>query len=300
MHTPLKAFKNKLGIENSTKKHSLVVLGACALRILLDLAGFCRGNRLMFLVFRVSQQTLDQLSGFESPGGSPCENRETALGIGATTAIFTLVHGVLLKSLPVAKPTELYRIGDMESCCVQGGIEGDWSLFSYDMYKMFRDGTPDFVELVAFQAGQDLIGVRRTGTNQFAESERSEYVSGNYFSMFGIAAYVGHMLTPQDDRKGAEPVAVMSYPAWQQKYGQDPSVVGASVSMANHSQWWGLHHLVSLVIGCRTCLRSGFLFLTRSCWTIAPFWISRSRNGLTSSGESSQVPMQETSRPVCR
>jgi predicted permease len=154
-----------------------------------------------------------------------------ALGIGATTAIFTLVHAVLLKSLPVAKPSELVRIGDREDCCVSGGLRDDWSLFSYDKYKTFRDGTPGFVELAAFQAGNDLVGVRRIGSNQPAESQRSEYVSGNYFSMFGIGPYRGRVLTPRDDRKGAEPVAVMSYRTWRQKYGQDPSVVGASIAI---------------------------------------------------------------------
>src|ERR1700740_3064052 len=84
-----------------------------------------------------------------------------ALGIGATTAIFTLVHAVLLNSLPVAKPNELYRVGDVENCCVNGGLQDNWSLFSYDKYKMFRDNTPGFVELAAFQAGHDLIGLRR-------------------------------------------------------------------------------------------------------------------------------------------
>jgi putative ABC transport system permease protein len=151
-----------------------------------------------------------------------------ALGIGATTAIFTLVDAVLLKSLPVAKPSELYRVGDVENCCVNGGLQDDWSLFSYDKYKTFRDGTEGFVELAAFQAGGVLIGVRRSGSAQLAESQPGEYVSGNYFSTFGIGAYLGRLLTPRDDRRGAEPVAVMNYRTWQQKYGQDPSVVGAS------------------------------------------------------------------------
>jgi predicted permease len=163
-----------------------------------------------------------------APGFTATAVLTLALGIGATTAIFSLVHAVLLKSLPVAKPGELYRVGDVENCCVNGGLQDDWSLFSYDKYKTFRDGTPGFVELAAFDSGSDLIGVRRTGTNQPAESQRSEYVSGNYFSMFGIGAYAGRMVTPQDDRKGAEPVAVMSYTTWQQKYGQDPTVIGGS------------------------------------------------------------------------
>jgi putative ABC transport system permease protein len=166
-----------------------------------------------------------------APGFTATAVLTLALGIGATTAIFTLVHAVLLKSLPVAKPGELYRIGDVENCCVNGGLQDNWSLFSYDKYKTFREGTPGFFELAAFQSGSDLVGVRRIGSNQAAESQRSEFVSGNYFSMFGIGPYVGRVLTPQDDRKGAEPVAVMSFRTWQQKYGQDPSVVGASFTM---------------------------------------------------------------------
>jgi predicted permease len=154
-----------------------------------------------------------------------------ALGIGATTAIFTLAHAVLLRSLPVANPSELIRIGDANICCGTYGLEDDWSLFSYDQYRTFRDGTPAFTDLAAFQAGRNLIGVRRNSTSQPAESQAGEFVSGNYFSTFGIGAFVGRMLIPRDDREGAEQVAVVSYRAWQQKYGQDPSVVGAAFTI---------------------------------------------------------------------
>jgi predicted permease len=166
-----------------------------------------------------------------APGFTGTAVLTLALGIGATTAIFTLVHAVLLKSLPVAKPSELYRVGDVENCCVNGGLQENWSLFSYDKYKTFRDGTRGFTELAAFQSGRSLMGVRRSGSNQPAESLRSQYVSGNYFSMFGISAYAGRVFTQEDDRKGAEPVVVMSYATWQQKYGQDPSVIGASFTL---------------------------------------------------------------------
>jgi putative ABC transport system permease protein len=151
-----------------------------------------------------------------------------ALGIGATTAIFTLVHAVLLNSLPVAKPGELYRVGDVENCCVNGGLQDDWALFSYDKYEMFRDNTPGFVEMAAFQAGHDLVGARRAGSSQPAQSMRTEFVSGNYFPMFGIGPYAGRVLMPDDDRKSASPVAVISYRAWQQNFGGDPAVVGAA------------------------------------------------------------------------
>jgi predicted permease len=154
-----------------------------------------------------------------------------ALGIGATTAIFTLVHAVLLNSLPVAKPSELYRVGDVENCCVNGGLQDDWSLFSYDKYKKFRDNTPGFTELAAFQSGGVLAGVRRGGTSAPAQSMKAEFVSGNYFAMFGVGPYAGRVITPQDDRKGADPAVVISYRAWQQKYGGDRSVIGGAFTM---------------------------------------------------------------------
>jgi predicted permease len=166
-----------------------------------------------------------------APGYTATAVLTLALGIGATTAIFTLVHAVLLKSLPVGRPEELYRLGNNENCCVNGGFQDDWSLFSYDKYKTFRDGTPGFRELAAFQAGHGLAGVRRVGRNEPAESQRTQYVSGNYFSMFGIGAYIGRVFTPEDDRSGAEPVAVMSYRTWQGKYGLDPSVVGSTFTL---------------------------------------------------------------------
>src|SRR5579862_3505373 len=170
-----------------------------------------------------------------APGFTATVVLTLALGIGATTAIFTLVHAVLLSSLPVARPAELVRIGDRNRCFGNGGLQDDWSLFSYDKYKTFRDNTPAFAELAAFQAGRSVIGVRRTGTSQPAESQVSQFVSGNYFSTFGIGAFAGRVLTPQDDRKGADPVAVMSYRAWLEKYGQDTSVIGAAFAMNGQS-----------------------------------------------------------------
>ena len=111
----------------------------------------------------------------KNPGFTAVAVVTLALGIGATTAIFTLVQEVMLNSLPVAKPGELYRVGDTENCCIQGGLENDWSLFSYDQYKMFRDNTPGFAELAAFQAGISMLGVRRANSNQPAQSMRSEF-----------------------------------------------------------------------------------------------------------------------------
>src|SRR5271165_450289 len=166
----------------------------------------------------------------KSPGFALTIVLTIALGIGANTAIFTLVHAVLMKSLPVVDPKTLYRVGDKDDCCVNGGFEnddGDFDLFSYELYRQFRDTTPEFQQLAAMQSGGGEMTVRRG--SEPAKSERSEYVSGNYFTTFGIGAFAGRMLTPGDDTPGAAPATVMSYWAWQSDYGSDPSVVGSTL-----------------------------------------------------------------------
>ena len=152
-----------------------------------------------------------------------------ALGIGATTSIFTLVDAVLLRSLPVASPGELYRLGRETRCCYVGGYSQDreFSLVSYDLYKYLRDTTKGFSELAAFPSVQHLFGVRRSGSAEAAQSYPGEFVSGNYFTMFGLTVYAGRALTAEDDRAGSAPVAVMSYRLWQQRYGSDPSIIGS-------------------------------------------------------------------------
>jgi hypothetical protein len=95
------------------------------------------------------------------------------------------------------------------------------------LYKHFRDNTKGFSELAAFPASEQLFGVRRSGSSEAAESYPGEFVSGNYFAMFGIRAYAGRTLTARDDDPDAPPAAVMSYRLWQQRYGSDPSVIGS-------------------------------------------------------------------------
>src|SRR6201999_2417368 len=77
-----------------------------------------------------------------------------ALGIGATTAIFSLIHTVMLKSLPVVDPASLYRVGDGDDCCVEGSPQENWGMFSYPFYQRMKESTPEFAELAAFQAGK--------------------------------------------------------------------------------------------------------------------------------------------------
>lgn len=152
-----------------------------------------------------------------------------ALGIGATTSIFTLVHAVLLRSLAVENPDDLYRLGKETHCCVWGGYNQDkeFSIVSYDLYKYFREHTKGFAELAAFEGGAWLLGVRRASDAEMAHSYPGEFVSGNYFAMFGVKAFAGRALRVSDDKEGAAPTAVMSYRLWQQKYGSDPAVIGS-------------------------------------------------------------------------
>jgi predicted permease len=157
-----------------------------------------------------------------------------ALGIGATTAIFSLIHTIMLKSLPVADPSSLYRVGDGNDCCVEGGPQDVWGMFSYKLYGEFKDAAPEFEQLAAFQAGGSQFSVRRANTNELAKPLRSEYVSGNYFATFGIQPFVGRTILPADDRPSAPPAVMLSYRAWQQEYGADKRVVGSSLMLDGH------------------------------------------------------------------
>jgi hypothetical protein len=158
-----------------------------------------------------------------------------ALGTGATTATFTLVHAVMLKSLPVAKPEQPYRLGSKIHCCVWGGYtEGDeFSLVSYELYRHFRDSAAGFEEMAAFSADVYDMAARRAGSAQPAEARVTEFVSGNYFLRFGVNALAGCTLIPSDQQPGAVPVAVLSHSAWREKYGSDPSIVGSTFNLNN-------------------------------------------------------------------
>ncbi|HTV55819.1 MAG TPA: ABC transporter permease [Terriglobia bacterium] len=166
-----------------------------------------------------------------SPGFAAVCVITLALGIGANTAIFTLVNAVMLRSLPVKNPAQLYRLGDNDNCCFNDGFQDDWALFSYAQYQQFRNHTPEFSEMAVFQASTTDLGVRRSGAAGAAQPLGGEFVSGNYFSTFGIRAFAGRMLGPADDQPNAAPVVVMSYRTWETQFGLDPSVIGATFTI---------------------------------------------------------------------
>jgi predicted permease len=157
-----------------------------------------------------------------------------ALGIGGTTAIFTLIHAVMLRSLPVSDPALLYRVGDGDDCCVEGGPQDRWGMFSFPLYERLKAATPEFEEVAAFQAGGNRLSVRRQGAVIAPKPLSSEFVTGNYFSTLGVRAFGGRLLTAEDDRPASPPVAVISHQSWQTDYGADPTVVGSTFVVEGH------------------------------------------------------------------
>jgi MacB-like periplasmic core domain len=156
-----------------------------------------------------------------------------ALGIGGTTAIFSLVDSVMLRSLPVADPAGLYRVGDGTDCCVEGGPQDRWGMFSYPLYQRLKENLPEFEDITAFQAGPNRMSVRRA-TDRSGKPLRTEFVTGSYFETLGVRSFGGRLFTTKDDQPSAAPVAVLSYQAWEGRYGSDPSVVGSTFVVENH------------------------------------------------------------------
>jgi macrolide transport system ATP-binding/permease protein len=168
----------------------------------------------------------------KSPGFTLTVLLTLALGIGANSAIFTLVNSVLLRNLPVADPKTLVRIGDTDDCCVNSGTNdnGDYSLFATETYYSFKKNLTEFEELAATESGYGWrpITVRREGPDTVARSVMGTFVSGNYFRVFGLTPAAGRLFVDADDQKGAPITAVMSYETWQQDFSADPSVVGST------------------------------------------------------------------------
>ena len=155
-----------------------------------------------------------------------------ALGIGANTAIFTLVNAVMLKSLPVQKPEELVLFSDATSegtSLEDSPRTGEWERFSYASYEYFRDHNQSFQEIAALRSGESPLSVRQADASSNAAARaQGHLVTGNYFSVLGVRALRGRVLTPEDDKPGAAPATVISHRYWEKELNSDPSVVGKS------------------------------------------------------------------------
>jgi predicted permease len=157
-----------------------------------------------------------------------------ALGIGGTTAIFTLIHAVMLHSLPVADPNALYRVGEGDNCCITGGPQDRWDMVSFALFERLKAETPEFEQVAAVQAGMGRLSVRRERVETVARPLRSQFVTGNYFSTLGVGAFGGRLLTEEDDKPASAPVIVLSHHTWQSTYGADTSVLGSTFVLDGH------------------------------------------------------------------
>jgi macrolide transport system ATP-binding/permease protein len=174
----------------------------------------------------------------KAPGFTITAILTLALGIGANAAIFTLVHAVLLRNLPVTDPKMLVRVGDNDDCCVNGGTpdRNDYSIFSYDLYLHLKANAPEFEQLAAVQAGMGggSLTARSSKADALPKALRGEFVSGNYFQTLGLRPWAGRLMQPTDDVPGAPMVAVMSFRTWQREYAEDPTVVGSTFALNTH------------------------------------------------------------------
>ena len=156
-----------------------------------------------------------------------------ALGIGANTAIFTLVDAILLRSLPVRDPSRLVLFDDGVSEGTSAGDvpTGRWTLFSMEVYRALRDQPLGFASLAAVRSGEATVLARPGGSSGLRQAERAQahLVSGNYFDTLGVGAAIGRVLSPADDRPDAAPAVVLSDGFWRTKLNGDPSIVGRTI-----------------------------------------------------------------------
>jgi predicted permease len=142
-----------------------------------------------------------------------------ALGIGANTAIFSLVNAILLRPLPVDEPARLVEI--LSQYPGEPRING----FQWRIYEHFRDQNRVFASLIAISPAR----LQLSGQGFDAVPVTGEFVSGNYFDTLGVAPALGRLLGPADDRAGAEMVAVVSWSFWQSRFNRDPAVIGQRI-----------------------------------------------------------------------
>src|SRR5688572_10976708 len=161
----------------------------------------------------------------KSPGFSLVAILSLALGVGANTAIFSVVSAVLFRPLPVKDPQQLVSLYSGF-----GSNRTTYGPFSYVDYVDFAEKTDVFSGLVAHFQDSMILGESDQGLQV-----QSAIVTGNYFSVLGVEAVRGHTFTAEEGRvKGANPVAVVSYSLWQKRFNGDPNLPGTTVKLKGH------------------------------------------------------------------
>ncbi len=167
----------------------------------------------------------------KAPGFAIVAVASLGLGIGANTAIFTLINAVLLTPLPVRDPSGLVLLGDARGDGVGTAQNGSFYAYSVDLYRHLQD-VPIFDGLAAVQSSDATrVSVRQTGWAT-AQPARARLMSGNYFDVLGIEAAIGRTIGPSDDSASAPPVAVISYQYWDGSLNGNPAVVGTVLDVS--------------------------------------------------------------------
>ena len=170
----------------------------------------------------------------KSPAFTTVAVMTLALGIGANTAIFSLVNAVMLKMLPVKDPGQLVVVGDPTDVHSRHLGDPEVVSFSYPLYRDISQGNSVFSGMLASGEAHRL---RVTGDSagEISGNSTGVLVSGNYFSVLGVNALYGRVITPDDDSgAGAHPVTVVSYDFWKNKLGQNPNTVGQTLRINNY------------------------------------------------------------------
>src|ERR1043165_1769612 len=175
---------------------------------------------------------------WKKPGFTVIAVLSLALGIGANTAIFTLVDAVLIKTLPVRQPEQLVLFGNGRDMGVSIGLpNSSFDLFSYPFYRQVQQRTDVFSGVASLLSLQwNMHGFvndqSRGGSGSEIEQMKVQLVSGTYFPVLGVNAELGRLLNDADDQTpGGHPVDVASYAWWQQRLGGDPSAVGKTITI---------------------------------------------------------------------
>src|SRR6266567_4557768 len=153
-----------------------------------------------------------------------------ALGIGANTAIFSLLNQVVLRSLPVRDPERLVLLHTEYSAPGSSSSDSHESVFSNPMYRDLSDRDPAFDGVIARMSGSVRI------SNQGgAESASAEMVSGNFFRVLGVGAVLGRVIAPtDDDAPGAHPVVVLSHSFWSSHFANNPAILNQNTTLNGH------------------------------------------------------------------
>jgi predicted permease len=170
----------------------------------------------------------------KSPGFTCIAILSLTLGIGANTAIFTLLNAILLRPLPVESPRELLLFGDGNSSGSTMSVpDGSWKLFSYSFFHDFRQKDASFSGIAAVDCTQ--MATKASIAGGAYQTTRVDLVSGSYFSVLGVSAFLGRTIGESDDSAdGAGPVAVASYSWFQRQFSGDPSALGKTIRIQAH------------------------------------------------------------------